>query len=484
MIGCGAMRVSREPTPARDPLLWAALGLGLGLRLGLLLRYPATQGLGDEVIHYGMALLTAHVGPDVLGQWAPLYDLLLAGVFRVAGPDPFAAKLVQVGISTACVALVYALARSAGSLRAGRIAAVLCAVDPTLIAFSHYLFSETLFVALLLGAACALFPRGGTRRRRDLAAAGVLFGLATLTRSAVLAFLPIWWAAARLRGRRTEARQALQVLLVALAVVLPWTLRNAVKYHGLLLVDGTLGRTAWFAFSEIEFNQDHGYNTLALPRERRQCPPGRAPGLGALPSVDEALALLPPESRGLFGHLDRAAALALTLRFARADLVAYQRCELRHALDFALRRPGTVAGHALRRLYAFWGPNSFLLRAIARGVYPDGPLAPSRYRVWRNAVVAWHVGLLAGAILLLGRSRLPPAIGWMLGFAAYYTALHLLAVAHSRYRLPLMPFVTIAAALWVAEPRWPASRGRAAAVAAALAAAVALCAHYAWVRLP
>ena len=138
----------------------------------------------------------------------------------------------------------------------------------------------------------------------------------------------------------------------------------------------------------------------------------------------------------------------------------------------------------VQRFYAFWGPNSFLLRAIARNVYPDGPLARTHYRVWRNVVVVWHVGLLASALLLLGRRPLPASVRWMLLFAAYYTAMHMLAVAHSRYRLPLMPFVSIAGALWLAEPRWPVGRGPRIAVAALLSAAGILCAHYAWVRLP
>lgn len=425
-----------------------------------------------------------HAGPQVLGQWAPLYDALLAGWFALAGPDPLGARLAQVVVSTGCVALAYGLARANGSRRAGRIAALLFAVDPSLIAFTHYLFSETLFVALLLGAVYALFRRPEAPGRRDALLGGVLLGLATLTRSVALYFLPLWLALSLLRRRRAEARRAALVLAAALCVVLPWTARNAFKYHGFLLVDGTVARTAYFAFSEILFNQDLGYNTLLLPRERSACTPGRAPGVGPLPSVEEAEALFRPGMYGLLGDRDAAAALALALRFARIDLVESQRCELGRALDFTRREPATVASHILQRFYAFWGPNSFLLRAIARQVYPDGPLAPECYPLWKWTVVGWHAALLSCALLLFGRRRVPPLARFVVGFAAYYTAMHMLAVAHSRYRLPLMPLVGVLAALWLASPRMPEGPARRLGVGALLLGALALFAHYAIWRLP
>ncbi len=133
------------------------MAVGVGLRLALLARYPHLRGIGDETIHYATGVLTAEFGLGVLGQWAPLYDALLAGVFGVAGPDPFWPKLLQVLLSPVPIACAYALARSAASIPAARIAAWLVALDPTLLSFSHYLYTETLFVSLLLGAALALF---------------------------------------------------------------------------------------------------------------------------------------------------------------------------------------------------------------------------------------------------------------------------------------------------------------------------------------
>ena len=110
-----------------------------------------------------------------------------------------------------------------------------------------YLYSETLFTTLLLASLWLLHRHPEGAGRRDCVLAGVLFGLAALTRSAALYFLPLWlawliWLEHRgdpaSAGRRAAVswRRALVVTSVALATVLPWTLRNAVSYRDFLLI--------------------------------------------------------------------------------------------------------------------------------------------------------------------------------------------------------------------------------------------------------
>lgn len=449
------------------------------------MRYPDLRGIADEILHYVTGVLVTHFGTGVLGHWAPGYDALLGGTFALAGPHPVAAKVLQVGLSTLAIPLVYGLARAQISRRAAGVAALLVAVDPTLAAFSHYLFPETLFIALLLAAVLALFRRPDARTRADLVTAGLLFGLTTLTRSVALYFLLAWAAFAALRGRRREALQAATVFAVALAVVLPWTLRNAFKYETFLLVDGTLARTAYFAFSEGFFNRDLGYlHRDAQTPEREPCSVGEAPGAPALPPVDELVEIFPEGMHGLLGRREPKMAVYRARTFATLDVAAEEDCELERGLAFARAHPGTVAGHVLHRFYAFWGPNSYLLRWVKHGFYGDGPLAQSSYAWLKPAVVAWHVALVVCAVLAFGRRRLSPVLVFAALFVAYYTAIHMLAVAHSRYRLPVMPFVMLAASSWLAEPRLPEGRARMLGVLAVLVGFLALAAHYAWVRLP
>ena len=226
-----------DTSARRDPALWAILALAFGLRAGLLALYPHIEGHGDESLHYAVGVLVRHLGHGAISFWAPGYDAFLAAVFTVAPPEPVAAKAVQTLLSTATVGCVYGLARRAGGLRAARLAGGLCAVYPSLLAYSHYLYNETLFIALLTAAAYVYFRPDKEPTRRAQIAAGVLFGLAILTRSVLVFFFPLWLVWSLVRGERAEARRVAVVFATALAVVSPWTLRNSIHHGGFMLVD-------------------------------------------------------------------------------------------------------------------------------------------------------------------------------------------------------------------------------------------------------
>ena len=87
-------------------------------------------------------------------------------------------------------------------------------------------------------------------------------------------------------------------------------------------------------------------------------------------------------------------------------------------------------------------------------------------------------------ILAFGRRELPYFTRWSGLFLLYYTAIHMLAVAFSRYRLPVMPIVIVLASQWFAQPRLPEGRVRWIAVSAALAGFSLLSAIYLRVHLP
>src|SRR5439155_18956118 len=121
--------------------------------------------------------------------------------------------------------------------RYGIAADALAAVCPFLILSDVLLVSECVFTAIVLAAlACVLaYRRRGERSGvRWLIAAGVLTGLATLTRSNGLLLL-IPFALGVWPGRAQGLRHALvplAVLVVAtVVVVVPWTIRNESALH-------------------------------------------------------------------------------------------------------------------------------------------------------------------------------------------------------------------------------------------------------------
>ncbi len=162
-------------------------------------------------------------------QRTPVYPLFLRGVFDVFGYHYAAAVGVQIVLSLATIVLVFWTARRIVSEKLALVAALLVAIDPASILFTNQMMTETVFT-FFVAAAVALIVVAWERSRLDLAAcAGLLLGLATLTRP-VSTYLPIVLLPALLLPRPLPLRR-LAALAAALVVgfALPvggWIVRN------------------------------------------------------------------------------------------------------------------------------------------------------------------------------------------------------------------------------------------------------------------
>jgi 4-amino-4-deoxy-L-arabinose transferase-like glycosyltransferase len=273
------------PTPARreplEPTRWRESGRGFWITLGLLLVVALALRLGfiaatdgyhprHDDGHYARLACALVVG----GQYStrtpsstpegctemprglntptafrpPAYPFLLAGVLKVGDLIPGGfwtdGRIVNAVLGTLVVALAALIALQVWGRRVALLAAALAAVNPPLILVGGSLLSEPMFVALVLGAV-AVALRSRTSRRRVLwaAGAGVLVGLAALTKSTgVVLLLPLLPAVA-LRPRRPWAAVAL--VLATAVTIAPWTVRNEVRMHAFIPVSNQLG--SWLA---------------------------------------------------------------------------------------------------------------------------------------------------------------------------------------------------------------------------------------------
>jgi len=80
----------------------------------------------------------------------PGYPFFIAGIYKLFGPKPEAVVFIQIFLDVASVVLLYFIASIVGSEKTALLAAGLRAFDPSAIALSCSLMSETLFVSLLL----------------------------------------------------------------------------------------------------------------------------------------------------------------------------------------------------------------------------------------------------------------------------------------------------------------------------------------------
>ncbi len=146
-------------------------------------------------------------------------------MFSVFSNIAVAAQLGQLLLGVASVALVYEMGRLAHSARAGLLAAAIYAVWFSSV-IAAWFYQETLYVPLVLLAFVLYFR---AESHRDFAFAGAAFGIAALTRSMPLYFLPFLIA---VRPRRT-----LGIVLGFAAVVLPYSIALSMHLDELTLIE-------------------------------------------------------------------------------------------------------------------------------------------------------------------------------------------------------------------------------------------------------
>jgi hypothetical protein len=204
----------------------------------------------------GDGLLIAGVGPMRVPMYAhktPAYALLLAGVYGTVGRTPSAVGALQILIALFATWATYrAGTRLTGSRGAGYLAALLTAVYPPFVVQDVQIMETALYrglVALLTAQLILLARRPGTERA---VWAGAVAGLAVLTRTTILFFLPLAGAWLIFTWSATWRRRALLALagsMAFLAVLSPWLVRNAALFGRLHLVTGG-GRSFWIGSSE------------------------------------------------------------------------------------------------------------------------------------------------------------------------------------------------------------------------------------------
>jgi 4-amino-4-deoxy-L-arabinose transferase-like glycosyltransferase len=258
----------------------------------------------------------------------PLYPLILAGEYLVAGRSDLLPVLVQAAMGTTTVLLVYLIGRRLFSEPAGLAAAALAAVYPYYVAHDPAQQDTALFTLLTAAGAHALIRLPPAFAWRDAAWAGLVLGLGILGRepAAPFAALGIGWLAvlAPTPSRRSAWRAAGVATLTAALVVSPWLARNARIYGRLVYTTGEscgLGQRLWVGIHPLTF-------TL-YPRQ----------------SIDLALASVP-------GTLDP----AQQARLAAMGELERDRWFLDQALARITAAPAAALGAVLVKLGAGLGP--------------------------------------------------------------------------------------------------------------------------------
>ncbi|MBY0276211.1 sulfatase-like hydrolase/transferase [Candidatus Binatia bacterium] len=386
----------------------SAGALLLVLLLAALLRVASALTLGDvERLHgdegyYVRAARSLVAGDGYPGALRPPgYPAFVAAALALGGGSLRAARMVQIGVALLGVALVGAIVRRRFGAGAAALSALLAALDPTLIFYSHLFWSETLVATLLLGALFCLDRFDLERRDVWLAAAGVVLGAAVLTRDMLLFFVPavVGWTWLVPGGARPSIalRRAALVVVPVLLLVVPWMLRNQALLGRPLL----LSTNSWYPLAVGNL----------IPRDRLL-------GMG-----DENRAFV-PAYYAVPGEIERAA-------FARE-------AALRAIAD---RQPGWIFRKLARNTYYLFSTASQLQRFVKEDWLASGWRAAGR-RLARAEIAFYVLQMVLGLVALWlvpgGRVKL-----LVVALLLFHWAVYVVANATNRFRVPLLPLFAL-----------------------------------------
>ncbi len=363
-------------------------------------------------------------GTDPVYPWVLSLGLRLGlesdrAVFRLA-------RIVNAAAAVASVMLLAAIGRRLFGGRAGLIAAAILAVDPILLYFNALVLTETLYIALLLGALYCT-ARAATAGDADAPpsaprdcrapvawclAAGAAMGLGTLTRSTAL-LLPLFmipvFGAAPLRGSRLVS--ILAVLIGAAGIMTPTILRN---YH-------VVGHF-------VPVRTGSGPSLLEA----------LGPWADGAPGMDRII--YPPMPEGV-GEYERD-------RLCREAAWAWARANPGAAVRLAFVKAGRTWSPLLHAQGHSGGIQQVVSVVTVVPIYILALAGVRRLRSGRHAP-----GKDAGRE---GSPRAAEDLGglpgrWLIALllvpAAYFTLIHMVFVGSVRYRVPVMPLLFLLAAV-------------------------------------
>jgi hypothetical protein len=395
------------PGGRANVVLLLTVGAAVAVRLAWLLLEPRCELAGDEPSW--IALGTKVVGRpgrfsplrNTLVFYPPVYPYFLAVLHRLLRSHA-AMLAVQALVGALVVPAVWSAGRRAYGPRAGALSALVAAFYPELVWFSVHFWSETVFLVLLWWAMERLIRADASERLGLAAAAGVLWGLAALTRDVALLLAPVALVWSLRRGRRAWRIAALFALGVLLTIA-PWTIRNAVVFHSLIPISTMGAENVWV---------------------------GNAKGLS--PSdVSKAL----QEAGGP---------------------VEQDRLAISRALEaIGERQPFWLVEKLRTEMPAFWAAGSEILDQL-EGRLSCGPLSRRATITARVVTVGPYLLVLPCFVvgLCLVRPTAPAAL--MLGVLAADNLVHVAAFATPRFRLPVLPVVFVVGA--AAVVRWREGR--------------------------
>ena len=360
----------------------------------------------------GFSKTLAHGRPTAFRP--PGYPYFLGAVYHVFKADREPAKervrvarIAQAFVGTALVALVGVIAWQLWGSVAALVALGLAALYLPLVLVGGAVMSEPLFDVFMLGSLAAVLAYRRSRHRYAWAlAAGVLGGLAALTRAqALILLVPL--ALAVWDGRPWRARAALGPPLVlvvaALLTIAPWTVRNARELHAFVPISTQFGSALAGTYNDA------------------------ARGDTQNPAAWQGIRHV-PDYAYLFNRVGETNEAVLEAKLRAASL------------HYIREHPTYVAK------VGWWNTRRMLdLAGLRRSRATAATITIDHYWADRGILCFWVVAALALAGAFTAMARRAPWYVWAMPVLMFLSVVFLV-VETPRYRTPIDPFLVLLAA--------------------------------------
>jgi 4-amino-4-deoxy-L-arabinose transferase-like glycosyltransferase len=278
-------------------LLLAILVVGLASRVAITIHGgwaapPVPGSDASEYDGYAWNLVQGHgfsgISPDVKGPdgkslehltayRVPATSVAWAGLYEPFGHRYGVVRIFQCVLDTLTILLLYGIGRKCFSDTVALLAAAIYAVWPTALQYSSQLGSEPLYTFLFCSFLWLALRFADHATWLRAIAAGILLGLAMLTRgnAVLMVALLVPWSVWQFRKTPRLIVRGLAISLVAVAVLAPWTLRNYCVFHTLIPFETGGGDVALGSYNRIVASDPlyYGYwvyPTSELPEYRAQ----------------------------------------------------------------------------------------------------------------------------------------------------------------------------------------------------------------------
>lgn len=337
----------------------------------------------------------------------PLYPVMIAALLKMQLPFPVAVQIIQAFLGSFSVVLLFWMGKEVLDAHAGFWAAFFLAIDYESIRNTVAILSETLFIFCVIASFLFLYRAARnpmiSARLADLGDplfAGILAGLALLTRDVLIFFFPLAaaWFFLGVSPKKAAARAGLYLFALML-IITPWMVRNTLLFKKLCLITMSGGYTFYLANNPYATGGRTG-GDWEINKDTRY------------PENSDSMRSKGPSEENEY--------------------------LMKLGLKFVSENPGQFMGLTFQKILNTWRPFQTDAHPMTRLVQGISYLA---------------ILSLAGAGIYQSRRSWLEFLP-LYGLFVYVFLLHAVLISGIRYRLPVMPFLMLFAGLALSRVRW------------------------------